>query len=76
MAHEALYITITVLIVYVEHYERLHIPYEAVRTYYNPAVEVAPSTTQEVINHVSITLCNLMEDPKVWSNPDITRDEI
>ena len=76
MAHEALYITITVLILYVEHYERLHIPYEAVRTYYNPAVEVAPSTTQEVINHVSITLCNIMEDPKVWSDPDITRDDI
>lgn len=76
MAHEILYITITVLILYVEHYERLHIPYEAIRTYYTPAVEVAPSTTQEVINHLSITLCNLMEDPKVWSDPNITRDDI
>ena len=76
MVHEGLYIVITILIVYVEHYERLHIPYEAIRTYYTPSIEVAPSTTQEVINHLSITLCNLMEDPKVWSDPNITRDDI
>lgn len=76
MVHEALYIAISVIIIYVEHYERLHIPYETVRTYYRPAVESAPSATQEAINLVSIKLCNLMEDPDVWQDPELTRDTL
>ena len=76
VVHETLYIAISVIIIYVEHYERLHIPYETVRTYYRPAVETAPSTTQETINQVSIKLCNLMENPDVWQDPDLTRDSL
>jgi AraC-like DNA-binding protein len=76
VVHEVLYTAITALILFVEHYERLHIPYEAVRTYYKPAVETAPSHTQETINQISISLCNIMEDSNVWSDPEITRDKI
>lgn len=76
IAHEVLYIALSVLIIYVEHYERLHIPYESVRTYYTPAIETAPSATQESINQVSIKLCNIMEDPDVWQDPTLTRDTL
>lgn len=74
--HEALYLLITILILYAEYYERLHIPYETVRKYYNPKLEHAPSTTQQTITQVSIRLCNLMEDQTIWSNPELQRDDI
>lgn len=76
MAHEVFYLVITVLILYVEHYERLHIPYESVRMYYTPSVETIPTTTDNTIKSVAVTICDIMEDPEVWQNPDITRDEI
>ena len=76
VVHEVLYTAITALILFVEHYERLHIPYEAVRTYYKPAVETAPTQTSEAIKQVSIKLCNLMENPEVWQDPDLTRDAL
>lgn len=76
VVHEILITAITALILFVEHYERLHIPYEAVRTYYRPAVETAPSQTTEAIKQVSLKLCNLMENPEVWQDPDLTRDAL
>ena len=50
VVHEVLYTAITALILFVEHYERLHIPYEAVRTYYKPAVEATPKTLKEAVS--------------------------
>ena len=76
MVHEVLYLVISVLILYVEHYERLHIPYERVRTYYTPTFEAIPTQTDNTIKEVAITLCDLLEDPDVWQNPDLTRDEL
>ena len=76
MIHEVLYVALTVLILYVEYYERLLIPYETVRSYYKPAVDKAPSQTQETLNQLSIKLCNLLEDPEVWQDPDLTRDNL
>lgn len=72
--HELLYILLTIFIIYTEHYERLHIPLESVRTYYEqPEV---PSNTQVTINTVAQNLRDIMNDPKIWKDPELTADKI
>ena len=76
MLHEALFIALGVLIIYVEHYERLHIPYESVRTYYTPTTNPVHTTAENSIQQAGETLCQLLEDPQIWQNPEITVDQI
>ena len=72
--HSFLYLLITITIVYTEHYERLHIPLESIRTYYDqPEV---PSNTQLTINNVAQNLRDLMNNPAVWKDPELTNDKI
>ena len=72
--HEIFYLIISVFIVYAEHYERLHVPLEKVRDYYASAE--TPETTQQTISHVAKKLQELMDQPEMWQNPELTGDEI
>ena len=72
--HELLYLLLTVFIIYTEYYERIHIPLESVRTYYEqPEV---PTNTQITINNVAQNLRDLMANPEVWKDPELTNDKI
>lgn len=72
--HEVFYLMISVFIIYEEHYERLHVPLEKVRDYYASAE--TPETTQQTISHVAQKLQELMDQPEMWQNPELTGDEI
>ena len=72
--HEVFYLMISVFIIYEEHYERLHVPLEKVRDYYASAE--TPETTQQTISHVAKKLQELMDQPEMWQNPELTGDEI
>ena len=74
ITHEILYLLLTVSIVYFEHYERLHLPLEKVRDYY--AWNELPHTTQNTVNSVAQTLQQLMENPAVWQDSELTGDKI
>ena len=72
--HEVFYLMISVFIIYAEHYERLHVPLEKVRNYYEAAE--TPETTQQTISHVVKKLQELMDQPEIWQDPELTGDEI
>ena len=74
MAHEAIFITLGVLLIYVEHYERLHIPLEKVRNYYTE--EDLPNTQQTTGGIIANKLRELMQKPEVWQDPDLTGDQL
>lgn len=74
ITHEILYLLLTVSIVYFEHYERLHLPLEKVRDYYT--WNELPHTTQNTVNSVAQTLQQLMENPAVWQDSELTGDKI
>jgi AraC-like DNA-binding protein len=63
-----------VVIVYFEHYERLHVPLEKVRDYY--IWDQLPHTTQNTVDTVAQTLQRLMNDPAVWQDSELTGDKI
>ena len=63
-----------VLLIYVEHYERLHIPLEKVLRYYVP--KSRPKTTDVTISQVAERLQALLEDSSVWKDPDLTGDKL
>ena len=73
MIHEAIFIALGVLIIYVEHYERLHIPLEKLRQYYT---EEDTPTTQTTITPVAQKLRELMQDPDVWQDPELDRKSV
>ena len=72
--HEVFYLMISVFIIYAEHYERLHVPLEKVRDYY--ATAETPETTQQTISHVAQKLQELMDEPEIWKDPELTGDKI
>jgi AraC-like DNA-binding protein len=72
--HEILYLLLSVVIVYFEHYERLHVPLEKVRDYYR--WDQLPHTTQNTVDTVALTLQKLMDDPAVWQDSELTGDKI
>jgi AraC-like DNA-binding protein len=74
MLHEAIFIALGVLLIYVEHYERLHIPLEKVLRYYVP--KSLPKTTDVTISQVAERLQALLEDSAVWKDPDLTGDKL
>ena len=74
ITHEILYLLLSVTIVYFEHYERLHIPLEKVRDYY--IWNQLPHTTQSTVNTIAQTLQQLMDDPAVWQDSELTGDMI
>ena len=74
MVHEGLFIALGVLIIYVEHYERLHIPLEKVRSYY--VEKEIPKTTDVTISHAAARLKALMEDPTVWQDSELTGNKL
>ena len=74
ITHEILYLLLSVVIVYFEHYERLHVPLEKVRDYYT--WDQLPHTTQTTVNSVALALQRLMNDPTVWQDSDLTGDKI
>jgi AraC-like DNA-binding protein len=74
ITHEILYLLLSVVIVYFEHYERIHIPLEKVRDYYT--WDQLPHTTQNTVNAVAQTLQQLMEDPKIWQDSELTGDKV
>ena len=63
-----------VLLIYVEHYERLHIPLEKVLRYYVP--KSLPKTTDVTISQGAERLQALLEDSSVWKDPDLTGDKL
>jgi AraC-like DNA-binding protein len=72
--HEILYLLLSVVIVYFEHYERLHVPLEKVRDYYR--WDQLPHTTQNTVDTVAQALQKLMDDPAVWQDSELTGDKI
>ena len=74
ITHEILYLLLSVVIVYFEHYERIHVPLEKVRDYYT--WDQLPHTTQNTVNAVAQTLQQLMEDPKIWQDSELTGDKV
>ena len=74
ITHEILYLLLSVVIIYFEHYERLHVPLEKVRDYYT--WDQLPHTTQNTVNTVAQTLQQLMDDPTVWQDSELTGDKI
>lgn len=76
IAHEVLYIALTILILYVEFYERLRIPIETVRSYYTPTESPILNTNERTLQHTMKMLQELMDTPEVWQNPDLVRDDL
>lgn len=74
ITHEILYFLLSVVVVYFEHYERLHVPLEKVRDYYT--WNQLPHTTQNTVNTVAQALQQLMDDPNVWQDSELTGDKI
>ena len=74
MAHEVIFITLGVMLIYVEHYERLHIPLEKVRNYY--VENQIPNTTEVTISQAAEQLKSLMADPDIWKDSEITGDKL
>jgi AraC-like DNA-binding protein len=72
--HELLYLLITISIIYAEHYERLHIPLESVRTYYQQSDIL--DNTMITVNVVAHNLRELMNDPTIWQDPELTADKV
>lgn len=74
ITHEILYLLLSVVIVYFEHYERIHVPLEKVRDYYT--WDQLPHTTQNAVNAVAQSLQRLMDDPAVWQDSELTGDKL
>ena len=74
MAHEVIFITLGVLLIYVEHYERLHIPLEKVRKYY--VENDIPKTTEVTVSQAAERLQSLMANPDIWKDSEITGDKL
>ena len=74
MVHEVIFITLGVLLIYVEHYERLHIPLEKVRKYY--VENDIPKTTEVTVSQAAERLQSLMADPDIWKDSEITGDKL
>lgn len=74
MVHEVIFITLAVLLIYVEHYERLHIPLEKVRKYY--VENDIPKTTEVTVSQAAERLQSLMADPDIWKDSEITGDKL
>ena len=74
MAHEVIFITLGVMLIYVEHYERLHIPLEKVRKYY--VENQIPNTTEVTISQAAERLQSLMTDPDIWKDSEINSDKL
>lgn len=74
ITHEILYLLLSAIIVYHEHYERIHIPLEKVRDYYT--WDQVPHTTKITVGTVAENLKKLMEDPAIWQDPELTGDKI
>ena len=74
MAHEVIFITLAVMLIYVEHYERLHIPLEKVRNYY--VENQIPNTTEVTISQAAEQLKSLMADPDTWKDAEINGDKL
>ena len=74
MVHEVIFITLGVLLIYVEHYERLHIPLEKVRKYY--VENDIPKTTEVTVSQAAERLQSLMADPEIWKDSEITGDKL
>ena len=72
--HELLYLLITITILYTEHYEHLHIPLESVRTYYQQSDIL--DNTMITVNVVAHNLRELMNDPNIWQDPELTADKV
>ena len=72
--HELLYLLLTITILYTEHYERLHIPLESVRTYYQQSDIL--DNTMITVNVVAHNLRELMNDPTIWQDPELTADKV
>lgn len=76
IAHEVLYLALTLLILYMEFYERLHIPLETVKSYYTPTESPTLTPNERTIQHTIKVLQELMNDSEVWQNPDLVRDDL
>ena len=74
MVHEVIFITLGVLLIYVEHYERLHIPLEKVRKYY--VENDIPKTTEVTVSQAAERLQSLMANPEIWKDSEITGDKL
>lgn len=74
VAHEILYLMLSVIVVYFEHYERIHVPLEKVRDYY--MWDQLPYTTKNTVNAVAQSLLRLMDDSTVWQDSELTGDKI
>jgi AraC-like DNA-binding protein len=65
---------LSVIVVYFEHYERIHVPLEKVRDYY--MWDQLPCTTQNTVNAVAQSLLRLMDDSTIWQDSELTGDKI
>ena len=74
ITHEILYLLLSVVIIYFEHYERLHVPLEKVRDYYT--WDQLPHTTQNTVDAAAQALQRLMDEPAIWQDSELTGDKI
>lgn len=56
--------------------ERLHIPIETIKSYYAPTITYPLSPSERTIEHTIKVLQELMDNPEVWQNPDLVRDDL
>lgn len=74
ITHEILYLLLSVVVVYFEHYERIHVPLQKVRDYYT--WEQLPHSIQNTVNTVALALQEVMNNPAVWQDSELTGDKI
>ena len=74
ITHEILYLLLTVMILYFVYYERINLPLEKVRDYYT--WDQLPHTTQNTVSTVAQALQQIMNNPKVWQDSELTGDKI
>ena len=71
--HEVLYLVVTFLILYVEFYERLHIPaYRLAEINQTEMAELEDDKYLQIANK----LRKVLDESDIWQNPDLSRDDL
>lgn len=72
IAHELVYILITLFLVRLECTDRLH----RANQQHNPATKPQMLVSESTMGHLAHALDEVINDPDVWQNPDLTIDDI
>ncbi|MEE1095952.1 MAG: helix-turn-helix domain-containing protein [Paludibacteraceae bacterium] len=72
IAHEFIYISLTVFLVRLECTDRFH----RATQQHNPAAKPQMLVSESTMGHLAHALDEVINDPDVWQNPDLTIDDI